>query len=522
MSDEEVKASPVVSLKSLNDAEPADPRRVLRKLDWHLLPFISLLYLLAFLDRTNIGNAKIAGLTGDLGLTGLQFNLCSALFFIPYCTLVMPSNLALKYFKPSRWIPLIMFCWSIILICMAFVKNYAGLLMCASPSFIKHGLTLLDSVRIFLGIAEAGLFPGLTFYVCLWYPRSAQAGRLSIYMSAATAAGAFGGILAYGIERMNGIGGLAGWSWIFLLEGLFTALVAIAAFFYMQDFPETATFLTPAERDWLVQTLKEDTAASSKVIKREYLIQALKNPHAYILACIDFFIVVAFYAFALFLPTIIVGLGYSSLHAQLLTVPPNICGCIFTVLFGTMSDRVGMRGPFVLLGALLSLVGYVMLFTTTSPIVGYVGTLIAACGLNPSSACAIAWVGGNSGGDVKRGSMIAIVSGIGNSGAIVASFIYRSQDSPRYHPGHATNIAASCIVATMSIVAMFEFSRMNREKHAYCVREGIEADRIEEFHELGDKSPLYRWAHLPEDVHDISSQLDDVGKVHTIAMRPRW
>ncbi|KAF9810704.1 hypothetical protein IEO21_06838 [Rhodonia placenta] len=453
-----------------------DPQKVLRKLDWHLLPFLSLLYLLAYLDRTNVGNAKIAGLTTDIGLTGLQFNLCSAMFFVTYCAFEVPSNVALKLLRPSRWIPSIMFCWGIIMVSMAFVKDFVGLLI----------------VRLFLGAAESGLLPGLAFYICLWYPRVAQAQRLAIFVSACTASGAFGGLLAYGIEKMSGTGGLAGWSWIFLLEGLITIVVAVGGWWYMDDYPESASFLSVRERDWLVQALKEDTASSSKAIRYEYLMQALKNPYSYLLASIEFFIMIPLFAFALFLPTIIVGLGYSSLHAQLLTVPPNICGCLATILFGIGSDRLGVRGPFVLAGSLLSLVGYTILLATTTPTIGYIGTIIAACGLVPSSACLLAWTGGNAGGDMKRGAMLAMLTGLGDLGAIASSFIYRPQDSPRYRPGHATNIACSSMIAILSIIAMFAFARANKQKHTRCIQEGLSADNAEDYRELGDNSPLYR------------------------------
>ncbi|PCH39068.1 MFS general substrate transporter [Wolfiporia cocos MD-104 SS10] len=462
------------------EGRKVDRDRVLRKLDWHLLPFVSLLYLLAYLDRTNVGNAKIAGLTGDLGLTGVQFNLCSAMFFIPYCTLNIPSNMAIKYFRPSRWIPSIMFCWGVIMLSMAFVKSYAGLMV----------------ARVFLGAAESGLFPGVSFYLCLWYPRNAHAQRLGIFISASSMSGAFGGLLAYAIERMNGIGGLAGWSWIFLLEGLLTAVVAIAAYFYMQDYPDSATFLSPEEREWLVETLKQDTAGSSRTLKLKFLLQALRDPHAYLLAAMDFVVVVPLFAFGLFLPTIIVGLGYSSLHAQLLTIPPNILGSIITIFVGALSDRAGVRGPFVFGGACITLAGYTILFATEAPVAGYIGTLVAASGIYQASTCVIAWTSGNAGGDTKRGAMIAVVTGIGNLGAIASSFIYRQKDSPRYHPGHAANMACCCLLASLSVIGMLEFARLNRAKHAQCAREGIVAgdeSRSEEFAEMGDRSPLYRY-----------------------------
>ncbi|KZT01084.1 MFS general substrate transporter [Laetiporus sulphureus 93-53] len=454
-------------------------RQVMRKLDWHLLPILSGLYLLAYFTTLGSGNAKIAGLTTDLGLKGVQFNLCSALFFIPYCLLDVPSNVALKYFKPSRWIPSIMFSWSIVMICMTFVKNFRGLLV----------------ARLFLGLTEAGhagLFPGISFYICLWYPRRAQAQRLSIFLSASSTAGAFGGLLAFAIEKMNGIGGLAGWSWIFLLEGLVTTVISLLAFYWMDDYPETASFLTEKEREWLVRTIREDTVGSPKSIETKYIMQALADPHAYLMATLDFFMIIPLYSSAVFLPTIIVGLGYSSIHAQLMTIPPNICGSLCTVILGMFSDRLGARGPFVLLASLLSLTGYVMLFATTASVTGYVGTMIAASGVYPASACLLAWTSGNAGGDIKRGVMIAMLGCIGNSGTIVASFIYRQADSPRYHPGHATSIACSSTLALLTIVAMLRFSQMNAKKKAYCLSEDLSDSQAHEYSELGDRSPFYR------------------------------
>lgn len=272
-----------------------------------------------------------------------------------------------------------------------------------------------------------------------------------------------------------------------------TVAVALLSTAYMEDYPETASFLSEEERAWLVETLRIDTAGSSKEIKLRYIVQALRDPHSYLLATIDFFIVLPLFAFALFLPTIVVGLGYSSLHAQLLTIPPSVCGCVFTIIYGMASDRLGVRGPLVLLGSLFSLTGYVMLFATDKPLVGYITTLIAAAGLYPSSACIIAWTSGNAGGDIKRGAMIALVGGIGNSAAIASSFIYRSQDSPRYLPGHETNIGCCCVLALLTVITMLRFWRVNRKKEAYCLREGIDPSRFEEFADMGDRSPLYRY-----------------------------
>ena len=135
------------------------------------------------------------------------------------------------------------------------------------------------------------------------------------------------------------------------------------------------------------------------------------------------------YAFALFLPTIIAGLGFSSSNAQLLSVPPNVAGCIFTILSGVLSDRFRARGPFILAGASAALAGYAILFGTSSPGAGYAGTVIAASGLFPSVACVLAWTGGNMGGEVKRAVVIAMVIGVGNLGGYASSLFYSIQNA---------------------------------------------------------------------------------------------
>ncbi|TBU21809.1 MFS general substrate transporter [Dichomitus squalens] len=457
--------------------DEVDSRRVYWKLDMRLVPLSCLLYLLSFLDRTSIGNAKIAGMVDDLHLTGLKYNLCAAILLIPYALLEVPSNLALKKLGPSRWIPFIMAAWGIIVVAEGFVKSFGGLM----------------TARVFQGMAESGIFPGLTFYLCVWYPRTAHAQRISLLYSAVTLAGAFGGLLAFAIVKMDGIGGLNGWSWIFILEGLVTFIVAIFAWFYMSDYPENASFLTKLEREWLVETIKQDSTGLSKEFKRKFVFQALRDPHVWMLFGIHFCLIIPAYAFSLFLPTMITGLGFSSSKAQLLSVPPNAAGCLTTVVGGVLSDRFRARGPFILVGSLTALAGYCILFTTADSWTGYVGTILAACGLFPSIACVLAWAGGNSGGEVKRAVAIAIVIGCGNLGPIVSSFIYRQQDSPRYLPGHGTAIGCLCVAIVLSMVAMLEFTRLNRKKTAKCEHDGITEDMAGDFVEMGDASPLYRY-----------------------------
>ncbi|KAG1770916.1 major facilitator superfamily domain-containing protein [Suillus occidentalis] len=400
---------------------PRERTRILRKIDWNLLPFVTVFFLLSFLDRANIGNATVAGMATSLHLTGFRYNIAAAVFFIPYSLAEVPSNIALKLFRPSRWIPSIMVAWGIVMTLMCLVKSYQSLVV----------------ARAFLGLTEAGLYPGVNYYICLWYPRSERSKRIAIFFSAASVAVAFGGLLAYGIERMDGIGGLRGWQWIFCLEGIATVLVALFSFFYMQDYPETAKFLTELERLYVIDVLKQDSNHLSSRFDTQFVWQAIKDYKTYVQILIylgysvllssrvydlisPLGLLVPGYAIALFSPTIINELGYSAANAQLLSVPPFH----------------NLRGPYIIGGALVSLVGYILLYTSVKAGPSYAGACLAAAGTFPTVPVILAWAGSNAGGDLKRGVVLAMVIGISNLGGVCSSFIYI--DPPRFHIGHGT------------------------------------------------------------------------------------
>ncbi|KAF4598010.1 hypothetical protein EYR40_006359 [Pleurotus pulmonarius] len=450
-------------------------RHIMRKLDIHLLPFVSLLYLLSFLDRANIGNARVAGMAADVGLVGLKYNVIAAVFFIPYALAEVPSNIALKLFRPSIWIPTIMLAWGLVMTLMCLCNTYEGLII----------------ARIFLGLTEAGLFPGITYYISLWYPRSKQAKRVAIFFSAATIAGAFGGLLAFGIEHMEGLGGLHGWQWIFCLEGILTVLVAMVSYFYMHDYPETASFLTDAERIHVVNMLKEDSNSLATHYDRKFVWQAMLDYKTYVQVSIYIGLLIPVYAIALFTPTIVNLLGFTAAQAQLLTIPPFVIGCLFTILVGIYSDRYNLRGPFIVGGCLVALIGYIILYTQTKPGVAYFGAILAATGIYPTIAVDLAWAGGNAGGDVKRGVVIAMVIGIGNLGGICSSFIYIHP--PRFFLGHGIIMGFLGLSIVMSLFAMWDYNRINKQKEELCEKEGIGHNRRQEFSELGDQSPLFRY-----------------------------
>lgn len=176
-------------------------RRLITKIDLRVIPVLSILYLLAFLDRTNIANASVFGLQKDLGLTGTQYNTALTIFFIPYIVFEIPSNIILKRLKPHVWLSLCMFLFGFVTICQGLVQNWSGLL----------------ATRFFLGLAETGMFPGSFYLIGMWYQRSEAQKRYSFFFGSTSLAGAFGGLLASAIGKMDGMRGYLGWRWIFIL-----------------------------------------------------------------------------------------------------------------------------------------------------------------------------------------------------------------------------------------------------------------------------------------------------------------
>uniref|UniRef100_A0A8H8CJW7 Major facilitator superfamily (MFS) profile domain-containing protein n=1 Tax=Psilocybe cubensis TaxID=181762 RepID=A0A8H8CJW7_PSICU len=209
-------------------------KKVLWKLDCHILPPLALLWLANFIDRSNVGNARIAGLEKDTHLKGNQFNTVLAVFYVSYLLVELPSNMLLKKMKPNRWIPLLVCLWGVITTLSALVKNFSGLVV----------------IRLFLGSFEGGLLPGIILYLSTIYKRHELQLRYSIihFYPSSSLSGAFGGLLATAILKMDGVGGLAGWRWIFILEGLATVISSFIAAYFLPESLETASFFTDEER----------------------------------------------------------------------------------------------------------------------------------------------------------------------------------------------------------------------------------------------------------------------------------
>ncbi|MCJ1354043.1 MAG: hypothetical protein MMC33_004030 [Icmadophila ericetorum] len=461
--------------EGLSDAEKAAiDKKLVRKLDLKLIPWLCLLYLCSFLDRTNIGNAKLDGLITDLKMTNGQYNAALSIFFVSYALFEPLTNVMLKRFRPSIFIPVIMIVWGIVMTCMGLVTNASG----------------LYAARFFLGLAEAGLFPGVSYYLSCWYKRNEFGIRAAIFFSAAAVAGSFGGLLAAAIGLMKGVGGKNGWCWIFILEGLATVLIGCVSFWMVHDFPDDATFLNSADRARVIRRLKMDNQSSAEheEFKMSYFWSACGDWKTFVWAIIYQGADGALYSFSLFLPTIIADLGYASTKAQLLTVPPYAAAAVMTITIGYIADRTRQRGLCNIFCALLGMAGFSMLLGGQTAAVRYAGTFLGAVGIYPCIPNTVSWASNNLEGVYRRGVALGVIIGWGNLNGIVSSNIYRAQNKPKYIPGHATVLGYMTVfLFGGSIVMLFLLKRENYKRVSGQRNKWIEGKNESEIELLGDR-----------------------------------
>ncbi|CAO3665000.1 unnamed protein product [Umbelopsis vinacea] len=457
--DEKQDQADVTSLELANKTtedgfvEPteAEIRALIWKLDLRLIPFLGLLYLCSFLDRVNIGNAKLAGLTKSITISDNNYNWALSIFFIGYILFEIPSNLMLKKIGPSKWIPLVMVAWGIVMCCMAAVTSTAGLLVS----------------RFFLGITEAGLFPGIIFLLSLWFLREEQATRVALFFGCSTIAGAFGGVLAYGIMQMEGLQHMHGWQWIFILEGLPTLLLAVAAYFVLPDFPENATFLNERERELVIRRLRADAGpATEQHFSWVQFRAAFTDYKVYLHSLVYICGSIPLYSLSLFLPSIISGMGFTNLTAQAMSAPPYAIACVFTILVAIHADRQRERGLHIIFPVLVGAIGYLLLILLKNkgPAAMYVASIITTTGVFSHIPAMLSWFTNNIGGHTKRGVATAIIISIGNVGGAIGGQVYRSTDAPYYTTGHAICLALMCTSMITTSIFKFLLNRENKRR----------------------------------------------------------
>jgi sugar phosphate permease len=461
--------------------------KLYRKVDLRLMPILAVLYLLSFMDRGNIGNARIEGLEKELGMTSQDYNTALSCFFITYCLCEVPANLIMKKFRrPSVWLGLVTTTWAVVMTCMGVVQSFGGLL----------------AARLCLGIAEAGLFPGVILYLSIWYPRYRSQSRIGFFFGAATLAGAFSGLLAYAIGFMSGVGGYAGWRWIFILEGLATLVVGISAFWLISDYPADCHWLTEEEKEWLIYCKATDNSSVGEAehVSKKFVWSAFTTWQTWLSIGYYLGVVVPLYAISLISPTLISGFGhYTRPQIQLLTVPYYVAAFIFVMGVSILADRWKTRFPFMMLELVLCVIGLVINLSPAPSGVKYFGIFLIACGAYGGLPTSVAWLSTNLSGQTKRAVGSAAQIGLGNLGALASSNVYRTQDKPHYYLGHSVVLAFTIFGMFCAPAYAWMLRRENARKEAYLEQQAMlpaearDRPTVEELRALGDKAPEFKY-----------------------------
>ncbi|ETN45996.1 uncharacterized protein HMPREF1541_00179 [Cyphellophora europaea CBS 101466] len=460
-------------------------RKVFRKVDVRLVPMLAALYLICHIDRANIGNAKIEGMIEDLGMTGVQYNIVLSIFFIPYVLFEIPSNMVLKKFKrPSTYLGILVVSWGIVMTLTGIVQNFAGLMV----------------TRVLLGVFEAGFFPGAIYLCSYWYMPKDLATRISYFYCASALSGAFSGLLAAGIAQMDGVAGLQGWRWIFLLEGIATVCLGVGCFFLLIDTPALSSrWLEPDEIRYLELSMfiKQGGAFSDESGgKMRDLVKVLKNWRVYVQAYFLICQSALSYGIKFTLPTITKAMGFSSTNAQLTSAPPYVVAAISAILFARLSDRYYRRMPFVAIPMAIVTVAYSILTSLDGELqakrgVAYFSIFLAMAGIYPIQSAAASWNANNLAPSSRRAIGIALMNCVGNVGGIVGSYMFLESENPKYPTGFGLSLAFGGSGLIVALLLEWSYRVANARK-AKLVDEYKAKYTEEELFDMGDKSPLFK------------------------------
>ncbi|KFY43166.1 hypothetical protein V495_04118 [Pseudogymnoascus sp. VKM F-4514 (FW-929)] len=371
-------------------------RRILFKLDVRIIPIMALLFLCSFLDRTNVGNAKVYYMENDINISDHQYDTCLVIYYAFYIASEIPSNLVLKKVSPRIWLPLLTAAWGLVAMCLGFVQNYAGLMI----------------VRAFLGATEGGLLPGITIVV-------------------------------------------AGFAYLILPNNVGDAL--------NQEERDFARLRLLNDKPKMRLANGEISTESEKFAWSE-VVRGLLSPQLWFSATAYLAILAALYSFGLFLPTIIVGLGYTPNEAQLWSVIPYAVAAVITVGIAFLSDHLRLRGPIMLASLPLAIIGYAVIANVESNKVKYGMTFLMATGLYASVPCILGWISNNSAGHYMRATTTGAQLAIANCGGFIAAFIYPKIQGPEFFVGHTVILGLLCFAWVMVLLNVLYCAKVNRDK----------------------------------------------------------
>jgi MFS transporter, ACS family, tartrate transporter len=423
-----------------------DARALYAKISWRLIPYMFLLYIVAYLDRVNVGFAAM-DMQRDLQFSNTVYGTGAGIFFLGYALCDLPSSLILRRVGARIWIARIMISWGVVSACMIWVGSPRSFYL----------------LRFLLGVAEAGFVPGMLLYLTFWFPSHERARAVAKFMTATSLAGVVGAPLSSTLLKLNGVAGLSGWQWLFLFEGVPTVLVGISVLFVLKDGPDVAEWLTPEERSWLRSELRKDHELYGAT-QHHNLLDAFRLPAVWVLAGVYVIIQVGVYIVNLWMPLILSGLargsGDASLIARYATVP-YLLAAICTVAVGWSSDRTNERRGHLAGCMALAAIGFAWAAIAPKISVALCAMSLVAIGLwstmGPFWALTTRMIGG-----AAAAGGVAIITMLGAVGGFLGPYVTgRLRDATDSFASGLYLIGGLALMASMLSLAVRKPERLN-------------------------------------------------------------
>ncbi|UKA54548.1 MFS transporter [Arthrobacter sp. FW305-BF8] len=443
-------------------------RRTLRKVRGRLMPLIVLLYFVAYLDRNNVGFAKLT-MSEDIGLSAAAYGLGAGMFFIGYALLEIPSNAGMYRFGARKWIARILISWGIFATAMALV----------------NGETTFYIIRFLLGAAEAGFFPAILFYLTLWFPAAQRVLVLGIFILAQPVSNALGAPVSGLLLQMEGIAGLHGWQWLYIIEGIPAILLGLLTPVLMTDKPSHAQWLAADEREWLTRTMDEELAHKQKGQPHHFL-AGLKDSRTIAYSALYFGLVCGIYGLGLWMPTIVAALGkFNTTEVGFIVAIPYTIAAVFVYYWGRRSDRTGNRVLHASISMVMAAVGLVAAgsLVQVNAILALIALTLAAMGIYSAIAPFLAMPSTALVGAAAAAGL-AMVNSLGNLGGFVAPYIVGVLNDATGDNRSGLLFLAACLAVTA--VATFLYARKRPEghvkpgTHAAVGEEAVAADEFDD------------------------------------------
>ncbi|KAL3429270.1 major facilitator superfamily domain-containing protein [Aspergillus tetrazonus] len=425
-------------------------RRLMRKVDLHLLPLLVIMYLLNFLDRNNLSQARLGTLEKDLGMSGTDFNLATSILFVGYLLMQLPSNLLLTRVRPSLFLGIAMGIWGVISACQAATQSFAGLVV----------------ARFFLGFVEAPFFPGAVMLMSSWYTRQELSYRIAWFYAGSSLANAFGGLIGAGVlGNLHMSHGISGWRWLFIIEGSITVALSLLIPILLPNYPATTSWLDDEEKAYAQWRLindageADDTGASTI---KEALIAVFTDKRIYLFILLQHASLLS-QTFQYFFPTIVQTLNYGNIVTLLITAPVWIATFLVSLVVTWTSGKTNDRSIHIICLMTVSIIGCIICTATTNLGARFFGMFLMPMGAVSAYQIIIAWVANSFPRPlVKRSAAIATTNMIGNTASIYGSYMWPSSSGPRYIPGGSATASVALLVALMAFVIRVVHVRMNK------------------------------------------------------------